>query len=165
MMEGMLSCLFQQKLYTQRVQAASWMDLFSYVHCPPTNEEDTVLLKRIHQALYNEMVYALSLPSVRYIALSVPVARPRLWEPYKLLRLCGFSKDVAWYILEYAEFITKPSTNSMMEASGTVLRSCNRLKTSLSKRERSEEDFLWDNPLSERILEVAKKREKIDFTF
>jgi hypothetical protein len=162
--------LFKQSLYMRKANSKTYMDVYNLVFARDEDEQ-LVNLKTIHQVLYNEMCIALRLNSVRAVTARIPFVRPMLWEPYKLLRLYGFPKDVAWSILEYAEFVFVPTEKRMLRACKTVFNSTTYLSeyflsnNRIWPKNKENKALSWGDELAEFILRAAKINAPLNFNY
>ena len=162
--------LFRQSLYMHKANSKTYMDVYNLVFA--RDEEDQLVnLKAIHQVLYNEMCMSVRLNSVRAVTARMPFVRPMLWEPYKLLRLYGFPKDVAWSILEYAEFVFVPTDKRIKRACKTVFNSSIYLSeyflsnNRIWPKNKKNKALSWGDELAEFILRAAKINAPLNFDY
>jgi hypothetical protein len=167
-----LTDIFRERLYAHGRNVVTYMDIHNSIILRYHDDfDDLDILKTIHQVLYDEICMALRLHSVRSVTLKLPFVRPLLWEPYKLLRFCGFQKDVAWSILEYAEFVYIPTEERIIIACKTVFNSTSHLNDHFLSRERiwitnkDNNALLWGDELAEFILRAAKINAPLNFDY
>lgn len=135
-----------------------------------------VVLKEFHRALYDNLRWCISFvdASVRHMVRCMSWLRPVVWEHYKLLRLVGLPRDVAWYVLNITEdLVHAPTRKSMVRVSVQCMRQAEYLtrfwipnkRRELGRRVQDPRWLLWGPELVEELMGLAQSGTELNFQY
>lgn len=164
------------QLSSSSSSAAHFMAGYDAIWKLCASKYELLVLKEFHRALYDNLRWCIPFvdTSVRHMVRHIPWLRPAMWERYKLLRLVGLPRDVAWCVLNVTDDVVRAPTQKSLEQ---VLLKCLRQadyitrhwlpakRRELGRRVQDPRWLLWGPQLVEELMGLAQSGTELDFQY